>query len=176
MAIYRHSIPPGGFHGYLRALAARCWGGSVPAPCAVARVPVVPPVTNLRAAPAPVAAVLGKLRRPQPRCGVPTPMPGPRGLVPAWGDAAGHHPKGSEAGNGRQRGGSVGRGCPGRPPRRALARLQRDAMRSPGGRGCPGHRVIPTDIPVPLGRDRYPIASRPWGRPRCARPRVAVCG
>lgn len=45
MAIYLRSIPPGGFHGYLRALAARCRGGGVPAPCATCP-PVGPLVTD----------------------------------------------------------------------------------------------------------------------------------
>lgn len=45
LAIYLRSIPPGGFHGYLRALAARCRGGGVPAPCATCP-PVGPLVTD----------------------------------------------------------------------------------------------------------------------------------
>lgn len=62
LAIYRCSIPPGGFHGYL---AASSRGGSMPAPCALPRVPAVPPAMNLCAAlAAPDAA--GVERTPSP--------------------------------------------------------------------------------------------------------------
>lgn len=158
LAIYRRSIPPGGFHGYLRALAARCWGGSVPAPCATARVPAVPPVTNLRAAPAPLAAVLGKTHQPQPQCGVPTPMPGPRGLVPAWGDAVGH-PKGSR-GSGKQ--GALAEppalwhGCSGM---RCPARGQGYPNRHP----CPSREgPLPHRFPATGGESSVPVPEPPF--------------